>query len=54
MDIEFQTGNLTEKFLLRCAQYAVNLRVISGKLVETIIMLKQVWILKLSGNFKMD
>ena len=38
MDIEFQTGNLTEKFLLRCAQYAVNLRVISGKLVETIIM----------------
>ena len=35
MNIEFQTGNLTEEFLLRCAQYAVNLRVISGKQVET-------------------
>ena len=38
MNIEFQTGNLTEKFLLRCAQYAVNLRVISGKFVETNIL----------------
>ena len=37
LNIEFQTGNLAEKFLLRCAQYAVNLRVISGKLVETLI-----------------
>ena len=35
MNIEFETGNLTEKFLLRCAQYAINLRVISGKYVET-------------------
>ena len=35
LNIEFQSGNLTEKFLLRCAQYAINLRVISGKCVET-------------------
>jgi len=35
MNIEFETGNLTEKFLLRCAQYAINLRIISGKYVET-------------------
>ena len=35
LNIEFQTGNLTEKFLLRCAQYAINLRVVSGKCVET-------------------
>ena len=38
MNIEFQSGNLTEKFLLRCAQYAINLRVISGRLVETNIL----------------
>ena len=38
LNIEFQTGNLTEKFLLRCAQYAINLRVISGKFVETCII----------------
>lgn len=38
INIEFQTGDLTEKFLLRCAQYAVNLRVISRKFVETSII----------------
>lgn len=38
MNIEFQSGNLTEKFLLRCAQYAINLKVISGRLVETNIL----------------
>ena len=38
INIEFQTGDLTEKFLLRCAQYAVNLRVISRKIVETSII----------------
>ena len=38
VNIEFQTGDLTEKFLLRCAQYAVNLRVISRKFVETSII----------------
>lgn len=38
INIEFQTGDLTEKFLLRCAQYAVNLRVISRKFVETRII----------------
>lgn len=37
MNIEFFTGNITEKFLLRCAQYAINLRVISRKYVETCI-----------------
>lgn len=37
MNIEFFTGNLKESFLLRCAQYAINLRVISKKHVETII-----------------
>ena len=35
MNIEFQTVNITEEFLLRCAQYAINLRVISGRHVET-------------------
>ena len=35
MNIEFQTGNINEKFLLRCAQYAINLRIVSGKYVET-------------------
>ena len=38
INVEFQTGDLTEKFLLRCAQYAVNLRVISRKFVETSII----------------
>lgn len=38
LNIEFQTGNLTEEFLLRCAQYAVNLRVVSEKHVETKII----------------
>lgn len=38
INIEFQTGNLNEVFLLRCAQYAVNLRVVSGKYVETKII----------------
>lgn len=38
LNIEFQTDNLTEEFLLRCAQYAVNLRVVSGKHVETKII----------------
>ena len=38
MNIEFQTGNLKENFLLRCAQYAINLRVISGQFVETNII----------------
>lgn len=38
LNIEFQTGDLTEEFLLRCAQYAVNLRVVSGKHVETKII----------------
>ena len=38
LNIEFLTGNLTEKFLLRCAQYAINLRVVSGKCVETNII----------------
>lgn len=38
INIEFQTGDLTEKFLLRCAQYAINLRVISRKFVETSII----------------
>ena len=38
INIEFQSGNIGEKFLLRCAQYAINLRLISGKLVETNII----------------
>nr|WP_294999344.1 hypothetical protein [uncultured Methanobrevibacter sp.] len=38
LNIEFLTGNLVEKFLLRCAQYAINLRVISGRYVETKIL----------------
>ena len=38
INIEFQTGNLDEGFLLRCAQYAVNLRVVSERPVETIII----------------
>lgn len=38
LNIEFMTGNLVEKFLLRCAQYAINLRVISGRYVETKIL----------------
>ena len=38
MNIEFQSGNLTEKFLLRCAQYAINLRIISGRFVESNII----------------
>ena len=38
MNIEFQTGNIGEKFLLRCAQYAINLRIISGRFVETNIL----------------
>lgn len=37
-NIEFQTGDLDEDFLLRCAQYATNLRVISGRYVETKIL----------------
>ena len=38
LDVEFHTGNLTEKVLLKSAQYAVNLRVISEKQVETRII----------------
>ena len=38
VNIEFQTGDLDEEFLLRCAQYAVNLRVVSGRYVETKII----------------
>lgn len=38
MNIEFQTGDLDEEFLLRSAQYAVNLRIISGRYVETNIV----------------
>ena len=38
MNVEFQTGNLTEMFLLRCAQYAINLRIVSRRLVETNII----------------
>jgi len=38
MNVEFQTGDLDEDFLLRCAQYAVNLRVVSGRHVETNIV----------------
>ena len=38
LNIEFQTGNLDDEFLLRCAQYAVNLRVISRRYVETIVI----------------
>ena len=38
MNIEFQTGDLDEDFLLRAAQYAVNLRIVSGRYVETNIV----------------
>lgn len=38
LNIEFQTGNLKEDFLLRCAQYAINLRVVSRRYVETRII----------------
>lgn len=56
MNIEFQTGDLTEEFLLRCAQYAINLRVISGRHVETNIFstgsrYKSKHSVKISENF---
>ena len=35
MNIEFQTGDLDKNFLLRAAQYAINLRIVSGRHVET-------------------
>ena len=38
INIEFQTGNLKEDFLLRCAQYSINLRVVSERYVETIVI----------------
>ena len=38
LNIEFITGDIDEDFLLRCAQYAINLRIISGRHVETKII----------------
>lgn len=38
LNVEFQTGDIKETFLLRCAQYAINLRVISARFVETNII----------------
>ena len=38
LNIEFQTGDIDENFLLRCSQYAINLRIISGRHVETKII----------------
>ena len=40
LNIEFITGDIDEDFLLRCAQYAINLRIISGMQVETKIILR--------------
>ena len=57
MNLEFITGNVTEEFLLRCAQYSVNLRVISGRPVETNVIstglkLKSENIASISNYFK--
>ena len=57
INIEFQTGDLDEDFLLRCAQYAINLRVISGRYVESCVVstgsrLNSKKIASISKNFK--
>lgn len=59
MNIEFQTGDINEDFLIRCAQYAINLRVISGRHVESVIVstgsrINSKKVATISKNFKFE
>lgn len=59
MNIEFQTGDINEDFLIRCTQYAINLRAISGRHVESVIVstgsrINSKKVATISKNFKFE
>lgn len=59
LNVEFQTGNIDEEFLTRCAQYAMNLKAVTGRKVETKIFstgrrVKSQRILEISEKFRFE